>query len=303
MEFHIDLKSSFAVHQKNETFQSFAPNKQNGLQWTSKYGYVSVIPFGLDKPVDGLNEKGLSLSALWLQESQYMQIEHPEKAVDLQDFGSWILGNFATVEELKKSLTSIEVWSSVNEKIGSIPSIHFAIHDASGKSLVIEFLEGKMHVHDNPLSVLTNSPRFDYHLNNLRNYLHLSPTSVKPLEVKELSLTPFGSGGAFLGMPGDWTSPSRFVRLFYMKHFADKPQNNDQAMNLAFHLLNALDITRGLVHWNGKTADYTQWIVVKDLKQLKIYYRTYENQMVKMIDVMKEIGQKETPATPISFSS
>lgn len=291
MEFAIDLKSALISHHQGESFQSSAPNGQKGLSWTSKYGYVAVIPFGKDTPVDGLNEKGLSFGALWLTDSTYMDVTDSKKALDLQDFGNWILGNFATVKELKEGLKEIEVWSSVNSSIGMVPPIHISVHDTDGQSLVIEFLHGAMTIHENHLGVLTNAPGFEWHLHNLKNYLHLTPSHVKSLDLKGLSLSPHGSGGGLLGLPGDWSSPSRFVKLFFMRHFAKQPENSDQAVNLAFHLLNALDIPRGLVEWNGVAADYTQWVIVKDLLNKKLFFRTYENQTVKMVDVAQELNK------------
>ena len=102
-------------------------------------------------------------------------------------------------------------------------------------------------------------------MSNLKNYVHLTHAHAKELEVNGFKLFPQGSGGGFLGMPGDWTSPSRFVKLFFMKQYAEAPQNSDQAVNQAIHFLNALDIPKGVVHYKGERADYTQWIVVKDL--------------------------------------
>jgi choloylglycine hydrolase len=161
-----------------------------------------------------------------------------------------------------------------------------------------------MVITDNPTAILTNSPHFSWHLDHLRNFLYLSPKTEEPVDVKGgLVLKPFGNGGGLVGLPGDWSSPSRFVRLFFMKHFSMKPENHEQAVNLAFHLLNAMDIPRGVVQNQGKPADYSQWVVVKDMINKKIYFRTYENQMIRSFDLIKELANKEAPKVRVSFNT
>lgn len=295
MEFQYDLHSQLIIHPAGETVQSNAPDNQKGISWTSKYGYACVDAFNLDRVVDGLNEKGLSFGALWLDHAKYQPAENKATALDVHELGSWILGNFATVNEVKEALQKVEVWSPVSPALGIIPALHFSIHDALGKSLVVEFIDGKMEVHDNPTSVLTNQPSFPWHLSNLKNYVHLTHSHAKEVEVNGLKLNPQGSGGGFLGMPGDWTSPSRFVKVFFMKHYAETPENSDQTVNQAIHFLNAMDIPKGIVHYKGQRADYTQWIIVKDLVNKKIYFRTYDNQMFSQVDLMKELANRASP--------
>ena len=84
--------------------------------------------------------------------------------------------------------------------------------DASGKSIVIEYVGGKLNVFDDPLGVVTNSPSFDWHMANLRNYVNFSMTNVPPVKLGSVKLEPFGQGSGMLGLPGDFTPPSRFVR-------------------------------------------------------------------------------------------
>jgi len=99
------------------------------------------------------------------------------------EVGSWILENFATVEEVKHNIGSVAVAEVVFQKWGFVPPIHYVVHDASGKSIVIEYVDGKLHVHDDVLGVMTNSPTFDWHMTNLRNYVNFSMVNVPPAKV------------------------------------------------------------------------------------------------------------------------
>ena len=134
------------------------------------------------------------------------------KTIAQWEVGSWILENFASVEEVKANIGNIVVPAVVFSGWGFAPEAHYNVHDASGKSIVIEYVGGKLNVHDNPLGVLTNSPTFDWHMTNLRNYLNFSMTNAPPVQLGSVKLLPTGQGSGMLGLPGDFTPPSRFVR-------------------------------------------------------------------------------------------
>ncbi|PYJ17723.1 MAG: hypothetical protein DME96_05080, partial [Verrucomicrobia bacterium] len=119
--------------------------------------------------------------------------------------------------EVKANIGNIVVPAVVFGGWGFAPEAHYIVHDASGKSIVIEYVGGKLNVHDNPLGVLTNSPAFDWHMTNLRNYVNFSMTNVPPVKLGSIKLLPFGQGSGMLGLPGDFTPPSRFVRAVASK--------------------------------------------------------------------------------------
>lgn len=304
MEFAPFLNSKFIVHPRGEERQSKAPDYQLGLKWTSQYGYIGVTAFDLDCAIDGLNEKGLSFGALWLPGTQYEQIrpQNHSKALVVEQIGDWILGSFATVAEVKKALVTIEVWAAPIMQIAGIPPLHFAVHDATGESLVIEFINGKKKIYDNRIHVLTNAPQFDWHVLNLGNYLNLKAMGAHAIDLEGTVLSTHGNGSGLLGIPGDWMPSSRFVRMTAFKEFAKKPKDAAAGTSLAFHLLNTVDIPFGVVGATEKDSvqfDYTQWAVVKDLKNLKFYYRTYEDLNIRSIDLAKQDLQKGAPVQVI----
>jgi choloylglycine hydrolase len=171
--------------------------------------------------------------------------------------------------------------------------VHYIVQGASGKSIVIEYVGGKLVVYDNPLGVITNSPTFDWQMTNLRNYVNFSLTNVPPVKVESVTLQPFGQGTGMLGMPGDFTPPSRFVRAVAFSSSVLPSQTGDDAVLEAFHILNNFDIPKGAAREHEKdshgnvVADYTLWTSANDLKRKRFYFRTYENSEIRMVDLTK----------------
>ncbi len=207
--------------------------------------------------------------------------------------GSWILDNFASVDEVKANIGSIVVAATVLKQWGFSPPVHAIVHDASGKSIVIEYVGGKLNVYDNPLGVITNSPGFDWQMTNLRNYVNFSLDNHPPIQLGSVKLEPFGQGSGMLGMPGDFTPPSRFVRAVAFSQSVLKPKTGDEAVLTAFHVLNNFDIPKGSAREAEKDehgnilADYTLWTAASDLKAKRFYFRTYEDSRIRMVDLMK----------------
>lgn len=286
MEFAEDLRSQMVVHPRGEKRSSVAPQNKQGLAWTSQYGFVGLNSWGMDSINDGMNEAGLSLGALWLPGSQYQEVDPGEEAqaIALQDISLWILGNFKTVDEVKAGLPKVKVWGMFVPAIKMVPPLHFALHDVNGKSLVIEFIKGQVQIYDNPLGVLTNAPTFDWHKTNLTNYVNLTNLNA-PFIYKGQTI----NGSGLRGLPGDWTPVSRFVRAVAMVMFANPTKTNDETTNLAFHILNVVDIPKGIMKNSSipPVEDYTQWAVVKDLANKVFYFRTYENMNIRSLDLKK----------------
>jgi choloylglycine hydrolase len=290
MEWGDDMKSQICVHPRGEQESSITPNGQPGLRWKSHYGFVSANCYGLDMAVDGMNEKGLSMGALWFPGAVYQDVTAGKEAVTLDavDVGYWLLGNFATVGEATEALRNIQVCARKRSEIGAVPAVHLALHDAAGNNAAIEFIDGKQHVYANLNSVLTNAPSFDWHTTNLRNYLQLSPVNAQPLTFCGTVLAPPGQGSGLLGIPGDWTPPSRFVRTTTMLTYAKPVKTAKEGICLAEHILNAVDIPLGDIRDKAGVNshnDYTQWALIKDLSNRVLYFRSYNNQALCAVDL------------------
>jgi choloylglycine hydrolase len=291
MEFPADLHSNVIIVPRGEKFISTDDKGVEGIAWTNKYGFLGIDAYNLKNSyVEGFNEKGLSFDALMFTGAEYQPAE-PGKFVTKSDLGSWIMGNFATVEEVKEALLKVSVVDTELKEAGGKLDMHIALHDASGKNLVIEFIGGKVKIYDNPLGVMTNRPDFDWQINNLRNYINLDAHDKTDRMLNGLKLEPTGVGSGLLGLPGDWTPPSRFVRVAYSLDAALPAKNASEAVNLAEHLLNIVDIPKGVIKENPAPLvymqGYAQWVVIKDLTNLVLYYKTYENTAWKKVDLKK----------------
>ena len=303
LEFSIDLHSDVIFVPRGYTRIGSTPDGKEGLKWRSKYASVGANGVGLPFIFDGLNEKGLGAGLFYFPTSAgYMPYTASDASKTLApwELGSYILENFANVAEVKANIGSVIVPSVVFKGWGFAPEVHYIVHDPTGSSIVLEYVGGKLNVYDNPLGVITNSPGFDWHMNNLRNYVNFSMTNVPPVKLGSVTLQPFGQGSGMLGIPGDFTPPSRFVRAVAFSQSAFRTKTGDDAVLEAFHILNQFDIPKGAARENEKdshgniVADYTLWTAASDLTAKRYYFRTYENSQIRMVDLNKmNPGAKE----------
>jgi len=296
MEFAIDIHSDVIVVPRGYARTGTTPDGKEGLKWKSKYASAGANGVGFPLIFDGLNEKGLAAGLFYFPTSaKYMPYTAADAGRTLApwEVGSWMLENFANVEEVRANIGNVVVPAVVYKQWGFAPEVHFIVQDAAGESIVLEYVGGKLNVHDNPLGVLTNSPAFDWHMTNLRNYVNFSMTNAAPVKVGSVTLKPFGQGSGMLGMPGDFTPPSRFVRAVAFSQSVFPSKTGDDAVLEAFHVLNQFDIPKGAAREHEKDehgnvlADYTIWTSASDLKTKRFYFRTYENSQIRVVDLMK----------------
>ncbi len=168
---------------------------------------------------------------------------------------------------------------------------HFFVRDRSGKSIVIEPLGATLEIFDAPLGVVTNAPAYDWHMINLRNFVSLSVTNVPPLDLDGTELTQLGQGAGMHGLPGDFTPPSRFVRAVAFTASAQPSATGAEAVLAAFHILNQFDIPKGSVRDKATGGvELTQWTSVSDLKALRFYFKTFDDQTIRVVDLNKAVA-------------
>ena len=292
MEFALDLGSNLRTSVRGRVFTNTTPNNKPGLTWKAKYGYVFLDGMGVDAVLDGMNEAGLSIEDLFLPNfAKYQDVPagKESQALSYLSFGDWILGNFKTVDEVRAALPNVYVYPQMIPGQTIVYPLHFSIYDKSGKGLVVEFVDGKLFMYDS-LGVMTNSPTYDWHKLNLYNYVHLTPENPAPIAVKGVNYGALGQGFGMVGMPGDVSPPSRFVREAALLHVALPAVDAVTGLNLAEHVINNVDIMSGLVR-EPQGSDYinelTQWVVFKDLTHGIFYYRTYTNMTLNAVTLSK----------------
>ncbi len=295
MEFAMDLQSSIRTQPRGKQFSTTAPDGKLGLGWISKYGYVYLDGFGIDRVVDGVNEKGLSFEALYMPgEAQYQSVPQGKdnQAMPYLEIGGWLLGNFHTIDEVRSALANVYVCTEKLPGLGdTVFPLHYAIYDATGKGIIVEYTSAGMHIYDNVVGILTNSPTYDWHIINLRNYLYLSPYAPDPIVAGNLVFASMGQGSGSIGLPGDISPPSRFVKIAFLKQTAVPTADMNHTLNLAEHLINNVDIPLGSVRAKQQSGqdvmEYTQWVVFKDLTHHMFYYRTYGDPTLRGIAMDK----------------
>ena len=298
LEFGTSLNSQLVVWPQGSSFTGTTPTGDNGIKFESKYGFIgATVDKNYDMIVDGLNEKGLNAGLFYFPGyADYTKAtpENTSKGISPAQFVTWVLSNFATVDEVKANIDKIAVLPVTLDLLKEVPDVHFKIQDATGKAITIEPVGGEMKVYDNPVRVLTNSPGFDFHLTNLNNYLNITSSYLGPKKVGDLTLQPFGMGGGAVGLPGDITPPSRFLRMvFYTQNVPQLP-NSEAAVSTLFHLLNNFDIPFGSSQPPPGTAEtepeITTWTSVSDLRKLQFHWKTYGQQNVSVVDLRQALS-------------
>jgi choloylglycine hydrolase len=294
MEFAVDLKYDAVVVPRNKAYVSLAPDGKEGLSWETRYGYVGIGSFGMEYGLsDGMNEKGLAVGLLWYESDMKWQDVAPgetKRALAQGMVGDWILGNFASVEDVKREIRNVKVFNYTDPKTKISLTVHFIVYDANGGSIVIEYENGVCNIYDNPLGILTNAPSFPWQLTNLRQYVGMTSEKPEPYQMSGMTFPATGHGSGMFGLPGDLTPPSRFVRLAVLTRFSDMQPDSERTLNLAQHIINTFDIPFGLVTDtmpDKKTIlkESTQWVTFRDLTKRIVYFKTYDNQDLRKIDL------------------
>jgi choloylglycine hydrolase len=291
LEFAADLKSNVIIVPRGTEYVGTAPGNKPGLRWKTKYGTVGVNAFDMPVVVDGLNEKGLHVGLFYFPGfAKYQEVNADDlgKALAPWEIGSYLLGTCLDLKEAVAAAKSVLVGEVVQKEMGIVPPVHLIVTDASGKSVVLEYVGGELRVHDNPFGVMANSPTFDWHMTNLSNYVTLSKKNMEKIDLAGKEIKGLGQGSGMLGLPGDFTPPSRFVRAVAFSKTAQPVDKAKEGVLQAFHILNQFDIPKGAaqgIEHGTEVYDYTLWTSAADLKNLRYYFRTFDNSRIRMVDM------------------
>jgi penicillin V acylase-like amidase (Ntn superfamily) len=265
------------------------------------------------KIMEGMNEVGLTFSLL-----AYPTASGDTKSTDLtksvlstSDLGSWALGLFETVAQVKAALSEQTVMMAKLALLGGVEApFHYVLHDRTGASIVIEFEKGKQQVYDNPVGVMTNGPQFPWHLTNLGNYTFLSNVDQPSATFGSYTAHQPDSGIATASLPSSNTSVGRFIRATYYSQFAERAAEPDGAVQTLAHIMNNFDRPRGislsppnqeggldLKQFGDEKTDvsteYTSWTSLSDLERTQFYIRSYQglNYVHFDLNVLKTMTQ------------
>ncbi|WP_195476410.1 choloylglycine hydrolase family protein [Bacteroides finegoldii] len=283
-----NLNSQYVIVPRGYTERSYTPDGIDGMSFTARYGYVGLAVEQKEFVAEGLNEAGLSAGLFYFPNyGQYEKYDSAKKAKSISDLQlvSWILGKCATVDEVKEAARKVHI-INIDPRASTV---HWRFADISGRQLVLEITNGELHFYENKLGVLTNSPGFEWHLTNLNNYVNLFPGTAPAQQLVNIELSSFGAGSGFLGIPGDVTPPSRFVRAAFYQATAPQQDTALKTVLQCFQILNNFDIPEGIEFPLGQVPSdipsATQWTSATDMNNRIIYFRTMYNSTIRSIDL------------------
>lgn len=293
-----DLKATLGIVPRGLTMSSHKmPDAKAGLSWPVKYGFVGTAGLGRPMFVDGVNEVGLSAGLFYLPGfAEYKKYDPAlaARSISPSDLVSFILAQFKTVDEVRKGLEGIHVVAVDEEALGFPAPLHFTVTDPAGKTIVIEPVGETLKVYDAPLGVITNSPTYDWHLTNLRNYLNLSAVSLPAKAVDSIDFTPLGAGSGMIGLPGDFTPPSRFVRAVAFSKTARPTKGGYDTVRESFRILDNFNVPAAGVKDSNDASmpgdrilSATQFTTAADTTNLMFYYHTQFSRRVRAVDLKK----------------
>jgi choloylglycine hydrolase len=236
---------------------------------------------------DATNEHGLSMAGLnFVGNAVYHEYEYGKKNLATFEFIPYILATCKTVEEAMIALVGLNITNTPFDENTQSAMLHWIISDKA-ESMTIESMEDGIRIYKNPLGVLTNNPPFDYHLTNLNNYLNLTADEPKNRFSKDVELEPYSRGMGAMGMPGDLSSSSRFIRATFTKSNSPKMRSEERSVAHFFHILGSVEMCEGSVRV-GRKNERTQYSSCVNVNDGIYYYRTYGNSRITAIRMRNE---------------
>ena len=252
----------------------------------SHYAMIGMATIEDDYPLyfEATNEKGLSVAGLnFPGNAWYPKYTQEKKNVTPFEFIPWLLGICATVDEAKKQMSDLNLVNlDFNDELKLSP-LHWMVSDPE-RSIVVESTKEGLKIWDNPFQVLTNNPPFEYHKINISNYMGLSvgPGSVR--FSKALPIENYSLGMGALGLPGDFSSASRFVRACFVKENSVCEVNEEASVNQFFHILDSVAMPKGCV-WTENGYEYTRYSCCCNVQKGIYYYKTYEETGIRAVNL------------------
>ena len=254
------------------------------------YAIIGMAHIAGDYPLfyDAINEKGLGMAGLNFVGNAYYREEIAGKDNVAQfEFIPWILSRCATVREARRLLENINITNTPFSDKLPTAQLHWIIADRDG-AVTVESVKEGIKIYDNPVGVLTNNPPFNEQIFRLNDFMHLSPKSPENRFSDKLSLSTYSRGMGALGLPGDLSSQSRFVRVAFTKMNSVSGSSESESVSQFFHILGSVDQQRGCCELEGGEYEITLYTSCCNADKGIYYYTTYENHQITAVDMHRE---------------
>lgn len=261
---------------------------RHGKAIPQHYAMIGTALVRDDYPLyfEATNEMGLSMAGLnFPQNAVYHAVSSDKVNIASFELIPWVLCQCADISAVKKLLSNLQVVNTAFKPTTPPSPLHWIISDRE-KSIVLESMADGLHIHDDPVGILTNNPPFDFHMYNLANHMNLKPQQSNNTFSPTLSLQPYSNGMGAIGLPGDLSSASRFVRAAFMKENSVGGTVQQDIVQF-FHLLDSVAMPRGSVIMPDGRLEITRYSCCCDTVSGIYYYKTYENSRVSCVDLNK----------------
>ncbi len=237
---------------------------------------------------DAVNEKGVGMAGLnFPKNAYYFEEQEGKENVAPFEFIPWVLCQCGTLEEVRTLLSRMNLAAiNFSDTLPASP-LHWIIAD-SKEAITVESTKEGLKIYDNPVGVLTNNPTFDFHMFNLNNYMHLSIEQPENHFSKALSFDTYSRGMGAMGLPGDLSSLSRFVKATFTKMNSLSGESESESISQFFHILGSVYQQRGCVHMGENQYEITIYSSCCNTDKGIYYYTTYENSQITGVDMHKE---------------
>ena len=285
LDLEYSYKETVTITPRNYKFKF---RKVNDIE--NHYAIIGMAYVADNYPLyyDAINEEGLGMAGLnFPTNADYKEIKEGMDNIAPFEFIPWVLSQCKNIDETKKLLSKINIVNINFSDNLPVSPLHWIISDKNS-SITVESLKDGLKVYDNPVGVLTNNPTFDYHMFNLNNYMNLSIEQPNNNFSSKLNLQTYSRGMGALGLPGDLSSLSRFVKATFTKMNSLSGSSESESISQFFHILYSVYQQRGCVHMGEDKYEITIYSSCCNMDKGIYYYTTYENSQITGIDMYKE---------------
>ena len=253
------------------------------------YAIIGMAHVAADYPLyyDAINEKGVGMAGLnFVGNAHYKRPVEGKDNITQFELIPWILGKCATVKEARRLLDGMNLIDTPFLENLPVAQLHWIIADKE-ECITLEAVEEGLKIYENPVGVLTNNPPFQYQMFNLNNYMHLAVGNRENTFAKDLDLNQYSRGMGGLGLPGDLSSQSRFVRVAFVKMNSLSGDSEAESVSQFFHILGSVDQQRGCCKLGEDKYEITLYTSCCNADKGIYYYNTYDNHQISAVDMHK----------------
>ena len=240
------------------------------------------------------NESGLSMAGLYFPgNAKFFEPDASKLNLSPYELIPYLLGLYSTVSEVRGVFDNLNITNTAFMDNMPVTDLHWMISDGND-CIVVEQMQEGLKVYDNPLGVLTNNPPFDYHIINVNNYINLTPNCAKNRFSDKINLSQYGQGMGALGLPGDTSPASRFVRAAFNKLNSSCKGDEEESVSQFFHILDSVAMVKGATVTAEGKYDITSYSCCINVSKGIYYYKTYTNNQITAVRMTdKEKNKKE----------